>query len=113
MDKQTYKAQLNNLRLSPQKVGLVAAYVRGMKATEAITHLKFINKRAAQPIAKLIESAVANAKNNFGAVTDNLVVEKIFVTKAVDYKRGRAVSRGRYFKIIKKGSNITLELASK
>lgn len=108
-----YKAKLNNLRISPRKVGLVIDLVRGMPVQTAITKLEFLNKKAAEPVRKLLKSAIANATNNFGAAESALSIKEIFVTQAETYKRGKPVSRGRYFQIMRQGSNITVVLESK
>ena len=71
------KAQLNNLRIAPRKVRLVAGLVRGLDAEPALTQLKFSPKDAALPVAKLIESALANAVENHQLKKDNLFVKEI------------------------------------
>ncbi len=108
-----YVAKLNNVRISPRKLVLVANLVKNMDAEAAVTQLNFLDKRGAEMVRKTIESARANAENNHGATKEGLIVKNIFVTPAVTFKRGRAVSRGRYFKVLKRGSNLTVELIKK
>ncbi len=80
-------AQLNTYRQSPRKVRLLADLVRGKSASQALSTLKFANKRATNPLATLIESAIANAKNR-GLNVDSLVVDKITVNAgAILYRR--------------------------
>ena len=71
------QAKMNNLSLSAQKVRLVIDMVRGKSANEALEILRFVNKRAALPVQKLVASAVANAEENFGVSRDDLFVAKI------------------------------------
>lgn len=101
------KAQLNNYRQSPRKVRLLADLVRGQTVGEALKRLKFLPKRAASPLAKLIRSASAN----YGAgPVDNFVVKKITVDKGMMFKRFRAGARGRAFPIKKRASRLSVEL---
>ncbi len=106
-----YTAKISNLRMSPQKVGLVIDMVRGKSAKQAIDILEHTNKYAAKPVQKLITAALANASHNFSAAVNDLVVKEIFVSPATMLKRGKAVSRGRFFKILKRGSNLTVKLS--
>lgn len=108
-----YTAKLNNIRISPKKLTLVAALVRGMGANRAIENLDFVNKKGAKSVKKVLVSALNNAKNNFGANVNDLIIKEIYVTEAPTYKRGKAVSRGRYFQILKRGSNLNVTLANK
>ena len=104
------KASLKNARISPKKMNLVAGLVRGKKTTDALTQLKFTPKKGADILFKVITSAVANATNNFDQKKDNLFIKTILVTKGVTYKRGIPVSRGRYHPILKRNSNIVVEI---
>jgi len=104
------KAKLKYLRIAPRKVRLVADLIRGRKAEEAAVILKFIAKRAAKPISKLLHSALANAENNFQAKAEKLYISKITVDEAPKMKRWRARSRGRSMQIQKKSSHITIIL---
>lgn len=91
---------------------IVADLVRGKKVAQAISTLRFANKRAADPIVKLLESAVANAKNK-GVAADNLFVDKITVNGGVIMYRRRPMSRGRAFSIRKRTSNVFVSLSEK
>lgn len=106
------KAILRGLRISPKKANLVAALVRRKKALEAIDILKFTPKRTAIVLKKLIESAVANAENNFKQNKDMLEIKEIIVTEGPTYKRSMPVSRGRQHPILKRSSHITVKLES-
>ncbi len=105
-------AQLNTYRQSPRKVRLLADLVRGKKVPQAITTLKFANKRATGPIIKLIESAVANAKNK-GMNVDALVISNISVNAGATLYRRLPMSRGRAFTKRKRTSHIAVSLAEK
>ncbi len=101
-------AKLNNLRISPRKVRLVADMVRGKKANNAQAVLGFCIKKGALPMKKLLESAIANAKNNFKLEEKDLFISLIKVDEGRTMKRWRARARGRACRIEKKTSNITL-----
>jgi len=105
------KAILRHLRVSPAKANLVAELVRGKKAVDAIDILKFTPKKSARPLKKLIESAVANAENNFKQDKQDLYIKEIVVTKGPTYKRSVPVSRGRSNPILKRTAHITVKLA--
>lgn len=104
------KAKLNYLRITPRKVRLVADLVRNMDVKQAETQLKFMPKRASAPLLKLLNSAIANAKNNFNLEKDVLYIKKITVDEGPPFKRWRAGSRGRANPIIKRTSHINLVL---
>jgi len=104
------KAQLNGLRISPRKMRLLADYIRGKKAGQARALLGVRIKRGALPMKKLLESAIANAKNNFSLDEKSLVISQIFVNEGAKLKRWHAMSRGRAFPIQKKTSRITIIL---
>jgi large subunit ribosomal protein L22 len=103
--------KLNNIRMSSQKLRLVANLVKKMSVEEALAQLDFCNKKGAHYIKKALQTAIANAKELNSAKRKNLKIKDIFVNEAVTYKRGKAVSRGRYFKILKRGSNLTIKLS--
>lgn len=105
------KSYLRQLRISPKKVRVVAALVRNKSVSEALITLKFVPKRSAPIIAKLIASAAANAENNFKQKPENLIVTKVLVDEGKTLKRGRPVSRGRWHPILKRTSKVTVELA--
>lgn len=106
------KAFLKNYRQSPRKVRLLADLVRGKKVVDALATLRFIDKRAAGPFAKLIESAVANAAQE-GKTIDQLFVKSVAVDKGVVYKRFMPRARGSASRINKRNSHITVELGLK
>lgn len=106
-------AELKNYRQSPRKVRLVVDAIRGKNVNDAITTLTFMPKRAAMPVQKLLQSAMANASHNFNLKTDNLFVEEISVNAGPIMKRWRARARGRAFPIHKHTSHVKLILAEK
>lgn len=106
------KAILKNYRQSPRKVRLVADVIRGKKVKDAQNALRFIEKRAADPIMKLLDSAVANAKQA-GANPDHLSVTFVSVDKATTLKRFMPRARGSASRINKRSSHITIELGTK
>ena len=99
-------AILKHVRLSPQKGRLVADQVRGLPVERALELLQFSNKKAAHPIRKVLESAIANAEHNEGADVDELNVEGIAVDAGRLTKRWRAAAKGRGVKILKRTSHI-------
>ncbi|MDP3734890.1 MAG: 50S ribosomal protein L22 [bacterium] len=104
------RATLKTYRQSPRKVRLVADTIRGKRVSEALTVLSFLEKRAAAPIRKLLESAVANARQNFGADPDGLAVREITVNKGAVLKRSMPRARGRATPIRKRTSHISITL---
>ena len=106
------KAFLKNYRQSPRKVRLLADLVRGKSAAEALTTLQFVDKRAAGPFAKVIKSAVANAKDQ-GKDVDKLFVKTVTVNKGVVFKRFMPRARGSASRINKRNSHILVELGLK
>lgn len=107
------EAHLRHLRISPRKVRLVIDVIRGMNIKEAQTQLEFISKRASRPILKLLNSAIANAENNFNLEKDNLYISKIFVNEGPILKRWRPRAMGKSSPIHKKTSHITIVLDEK
>ncbi|PJE31707.1 LSU ribosomal protein L22P [Pseudooceanicola antarcticus] len=103
-------AKLRMLRTSPQKLNLVAALIRGKKVDKALNDLTFSKKRIAQDVKKCLQSAIANAENNHGLDVDELVVAEAWVGKNLVMKRGRPRARGRYGKIMKPFSEITIKV---
>lgn len=106
-------AKLNHLRMAPRKVRLVADLIRGKTLAQARVLLDFSLKNGALPFKKLLNSAAANAKNNFKLEEDNLFVDKVMVNEGPKLKRWRARSRGRAMRIEKKTSHIILILDEK
>lgn len=105
------KAQAKHIRISPRKVRLVAGLVRGMEAVKAVDQLKFINKQATEPISKLLNSAIANATNNFELEKNNLFIKEIKVDEGATLKRWMPKARGRATPLRKRTSHITIILA--
>src|SRR6185369_486849 len=89
------KAVARMLRVSPQKLNLVAQLIRGKKVSSALADLEFSRKRIAVDVRKCLESAIANAENNHDLDVDDLVVHQAFVGKAMVLKRFHARARGR------------------
>src|SRR5436189_1024326 len=102
------KAVARMLRVSPQKLNLVAQLIRGRKASAALADLQFSRKRIAVDVRKCLESAIANAENNHDLDVDDLVVAEAFVGKAIVMKRFHARGRGRAGGILKPFSNLTI-----
>ena len=97
-----------NIRVSPQKINLVAQLIRGKKVEHALADLTFSTKRISDDVKKTLESAIANAENNHQLDVDNLVVAEAFVGKAMVMKRFRARARGRGARILKPFSHLTI-----
>jgi len=107
------KAILSNYRQSPRKVGLVAGLIRGKTVAQARIALKFANKRASLPIAKLLESAVANAKNIGVSNVESLKIQEIQVNKGRVLKRSLPRARGSASRLNKRSSHISIILSEK
>ena len=103
-------AKLTMLRTSPQKLNLVAGLIRGKKVEKALADLTFSKKRIAIDVKKCLQSAVANAENNHGLDVDNLIVAEAWVGKKLVMKRGRPRARGRFGKIMKPFSELTIKV---
>lgn len=101
-------AMLRMVRISPQKLNLVAASIRGKKVGQALADLEFSRKRISGQVKKLLESAVANAENNHGLDVDSLVVSQAYVGKALVMKRWTPRARGRVGRLTKPFSNLTI-----
>lgn len=104
-------AYLKGARISAQKARLVADQVRGMGVEEAINLLTFSEKKAAQLIKKVVESAIANAENNEGANVDELKVSTIFVDEGMTMKRVKPRAKGRADRILKRSCHITVKVS--
>jgi large subunit ribosomal protein L22 len=103
-------AKTKMLRTSPQKLNLVAALIRGKKVDKALAYLTFSHKRIAGDVKKCLQSAIANAENNHNLDVDSLIVAEAWVGKNLVMKRGRPRARGRYGKIMKPFSEITIKV---
>ena len=107
---QDIRAQLRFLPLSAQKVRLVIDTVRGKDAVEAMETLRFVQKRAALPVRKLLASAVSNAEENFGVSRDDLYVATIYADEAPTRRWRRFGARGRFKPILRRTSHVTVVL---
>jgi large subunit ribosomal protein L22 len=102
------KAIARNIRVSPQKLNLVAQLIRGKKVATALADLTFSRKRIANDVKKCLESAIANAENNHDLDVDDLIVAEAHVGKAMVMKRWSPRGRGRSGKILKPFSHLTI-----
>lgn len=102
------RAVARRLRVSPQKLNLVAATIRGKKVERALAELKFSSKRISRDVKKTLESAIANAENNHDLDVDALIVKEAYVGKALVMKRFRPRGRGRSGSIEKPFSHLTI-----
>lgn len=107
------KAKLNYLRMAPRKVRLVANLIRGKDVTEAERILRFVKKKAKNPLLKLLQSAIANAVNNFKLKKDDLFISKILVDEGPRLKRILPRARGSVHIIQKRSSHIEIILKEK
>ena len=107
--KQAY-AKAKSIRTSGQKLNLVAKSIRGCNIKVAIDQLTFSKKRVSKEVLKVLNSAIANAENNFGLDIDKLVVSEAYVGKSIVMKRMRARARGRAARILKPFSKLTILL---
>ena len=98
------------LKTSPQKLNLVAGLIRGKPVDKALALLTFSKRRVAGDVKKTLESAIANAENNHGLDVDELVVAEAWVGKNLVMKRGRPRARGRFGRIHKPFSQITIKV---
>ncbi|MEJ2376312.1 MAG: 50S ribosomal protein L22 [Pseudolabrys sp.] len=102
------KAVARMLRVSPQKLNLVAQLIRGKKAASALADLQFSRKRIAKDVRKCLESAIANAENNHDLDVDDLIVAEAHVGKALVIKRYTPRGRGRVGRLFKPFANLTI-----
>ncbi len=102
------RAVARTIRVSPQKLNLVAAMIRGKKVDTAIADLTFSRKRISETVLKTLQSAVANAENNHDLDVDALVVAEAYVGKSITMKRFHARGRGRASRIEKPFSHLTI-----
>jgi large subunit ribosomal protein L22 len=111
------KAIARHIQISPQKVRLVVDVVRGKDAGEALDVLRFMPQKAAEPVFKLIQSAVANAEQNFGLEMEELYISRIFADdgprRRLSPYGGRFGARGRFKPILRRSSHITVVLAER
>jgi len=107
----TARAQAKHIRQSPYKVRRVLDLVRGLPVDEARTVLQFTNRKAADTILKVLDSAIANAEHNFALDADELFVSEAYADEGPTLKRWRPRARGRATKIRKRTSHITIIVA--
>jgi len=105
------QAVLRHARISPQKARLVADQVRGMQVEKALNLLKFSNKKAAEMIKKVLDSAIANAEHNDGADIDELTVSTIMVDTGPTLKRIKTRAKGRADRMFKRSCHITVKVS--
>lgn len=101
-------AKTRMLRVSPQKLNLLAGMIRGKKVEKALTDLTFSKKRISADVKKCLQSAIANAENNHNLDVDELIVAEAWVGKNLTLKRGRPRARGRFGKIMKPFAELTI-----
>ena len=102
------KSVLRNLRISPQKLNLVATMIRGLDVNQAMARLTFSKRRVSGDVKKVLQSAVANAENNHSLDVDRLYVKEAHVGKGLVMKRFRARAKGRGARILKPFSHLTI-----
>jgi large subunit ribosomal protein L22 len=107
------KAKARHIRMSPRKVRLVVDSIRGLLADDALAQLKHMNKLAATPVLKLLESAIANATNNFGLEAGGLYVKAITADQGPTLKRWKPRAMGRATPIRKRTTHISIVLDEK
>ena len=102
------RAVTRTIRVSPQKLNLVAAMIRGKKVETALADLTFSRKRIAETVKKTLQSAIANAENNHDLDVDNLIVAEAYVGKSIVLKRFHVRGRGRDSRILRPFSHLTI-----
>ena len=107
------KASVRNVRISPKKLNVIAYIIRNMKAKEALDTLRFMPKKGADIMFKVLSSAVANATHNDSQNLGDLSISTVMVTQGLVYRRINPISRGRAHRILKRTSHIDLSLSVK
>ena len=107
------KASVRNVRISPKKLNVIAYIIRNMTAKDALDTLKFMPKKGADIIYKVLSSAVANATHNESQTLGDLSISSVSVTQGLVYRRINPVSRGRAHRILKRTSHVDLALSVK
>ncbi len=103
-------AKIRMLRTSPQKLNLLAQLIRGKKVEKALADLTFSKRRISDDVRKCLQSAIANAENNHNLDVDSLIVAEAYVGKNLVMKRGHPRARGRYGRIMKPFSELTIKV---
>ena len=111
LDETEAQAITRNIRVSPRKLNLVAALIRGRTAQDAVATLTFSKRRIAQTVKKTLESAIANAENNHQLDVDRLVVSRAEVGRSIVMKRFHARGRGRASRVEKRFSHLKIVVA--
>lgn len=107
------KANAKNIKISPKKLRVVAEVIKWKDVNWALDFLRFAPKKGADLLYKIVNSAVSNAVNNDNQNKSDLKLGTLIISKGIVYKRGNPISRGRMHKILKRTSNIKLELEVK
>jgi large subunit ribosomal protein L22 len=102
------RVKLVSVRISPQKLNLVAQSIRGLRVQRALNELEFSRKRIAKDVRKALYSAISNAENNHNLDIDNLIVAEAYVGKGIVMKRFASRARGRSSRIMKPFSELTI-----
>jgi large subunit ribosomal protein L22 len=105
-------ARATHVRVTPMKARRVVDLIRGMDAKQALSVLKFAPQAASEPVAKVLQSAIANAEHNQQLDPDTLIVSRAFVDEGPTLKRFRPRAQGRAYRIRKRTSHITIEVES-
>jgi len=105
------KAKMKYVRMSPRKVRLVVNLIRNLPVVEALDQLKFINKKAAKPVEKLLKSAIANAEHNFNLEKNNLIIKKFTVDEGPTLHRFLPRAHGRATPLRKRDSHLNIVLS--
>lgn len=111
------RAVAKHISIGTRKIRLVVDAVRGMEAQKALDTLRFMPQRGAEPVYKLIQSAVANAEENYGLEVDELLVSRIYADEGPRHRKapygGRFAGRGRFRPIVRRSSHITVVLTER
>lgn len=113
MEKRTVKVKVSDIAQSPQKLRLVIDTVRGKEVGKALSILKFLNRKGTKLVSRALESGVANAMDRFQIEGGDMIISDIRVDVATTRKTGRFASRGRFSKILKRRSHLSLQLTEK
>ena len=105
-------ARATHVRVTPMKARRVVDLIRNKPAQQALAELKFFPQAAAEPVAKVLASAIANAEHNFSLDPETLVVSRAYVDEGATLKRFRPRAQGRAYRIRKRTSHITIEVES-
>lgn len=107
------KAIARNIRISPKKIQVEASIIRNMDAKKALDVLRYMPTKSAGLLHKVVKSAVDNAAHNDAQDLATLKISQVVITKGIVYKRHNPISRGRAHAILKRTSNVTVELSAR